>query len=182
MENTKDERPRTVWFGGTASSRQTATATTSDPAGEDSPRPLAAPTTLLERHSGLSRGNGYRHLATARDAVNQDPWVVYEARADVNYGRNVTLARHRVRKMDIIHVQRLSIDQPKAHALVRLVDQSIHHSFPRLLEYYHQGDDFFLVWEPAELSVNEILTSNWRIEKAELAQIVWPVSDDCRNV
>lgn len=63
-----------------------------------------------------------------------------------------------------------------AQALVKTIDQFPHQSFPRLLEFYHNAGDSFLVWEAVELSVNEILASRWRIEKVELAQIVWPVS------
>lgn len=58
----------------------------------------------------------------------------------------------------------------------KTINQFPRHSFPRLLDFYHQSGDCFSVWEPVELPVNDILASRRRIDKIDLAQIVWPVS------
>ena len=59
--------------------------------------------------------------------------------------------------------------------MVEAMNQVSHPSFPTLLECYHHGDDAILVWEPAELSVNEILASRCPITESEIAAIVRPV-------
>ena len=175
MDAGKDERPRTLWFGKEASS--TPITVSSGPINYASSGPLAASSTIQGKHSGLSQRNDYSHSSRIRPIVDQDPWTIYEARADVCYGRDVTLARHRKHQLEIVHIQHLRpMELSSAHALVKTIDQLSHQSFPRLLDFYHHGGHCFLVWEPVELSVNEILASRWRIQKVELAQIVWPVS------
>lgn len=168
----QDERPRTLWFG----KKEPSNPITATPGLVHAPPgPLAGPT-IQEKHLGPSQRNNHSHLSTIRQAVNQDPWTIYEARACVCYCRDVILARHRKHKLDIVHIQRLSMELSSTQALVKTIDQFPHQSFPRLLDFYHHAGDSFLVWEAVELSVNMILASRWRIEKVELAQIVWPVS------
>lgn len=174
MDTGNDVRRRTLWFGKEESSNPITD--TSGPVSYVPPSQLAASSTIQGKHPGPSQRNNHSHLSTFHQAVDQDPWTVYEARADVCYCRNVTLARHRKHKLEIVHIQHLPMELSSAQALVRTIDQFSHQSFPRLLGFYHHFGSCFLVWEPVELSINEVLASRWRIEKVDLAQIVWLVS------
>jgi hypothetical protein len=51
-----------------------------------------------------------------------------------------------------------------------------HPSFLRLLCCYHYEGQAFLVWEPVELSLAQVIGSKYAIREAELVSIVWPVS------
>jgi hypothetical protein len=100
---------------------------------------------------------------------------VYEPRAHVP-GRQVTLAQHRINKQDIVNVQRLRIDRPQVQHLLETISQLSHDSFLRLLESYYNKNQLFLVWEPVELSVADIVSAQWPINESELAGIMWSVS------
>jgi hypothetical protein len=100
---------------------------------------------------------------------------VCEPRAHVP-GRQVALAQHRINKQDIVNVQRLRIDRPQVQHLLETISQLSHGSFLRLLESYYNKNQLYLVWEPVELSVADIVSAQWPINESELAGIVWSVS------
>jgi hypothetical protein len=108
-------------------------------------------------------------------APNHDPWQIYEARASIFLGRNVVVARHRRNHSELVHVQWLAMEPAAAHSLVQTITRCSHHSFPRLLGFLQRENRSFLVWEPAEFSLNEVLASQCYILEAELAQMIWPV-------
>lgn len=174
MDTGNDVRHRTLWFGKEESSN--SITVTSGPVSYVPPSQLDASSTIQGKHPGPSQRNNHSHLSTFCQAIDQDPWTVYKAKADMCYCRNVTLAQHRKHKLEIVHIQHLPMVLSSAQALVRTIDQFSHQSFPRLLGFYHHPGSCFLVWEPVELSINEVLASRWRIEKVDLAQIVWSVS------
>jgi hypothetical protein len=105
----------------------------------------------------------------------QDPWEIYEPCAGIFYGRPLILARHRKYKKEFVHVQVCAVERPTIETMVQTIDQHTHRSFPRLLNVLQHGKRYFLVWEPTEFSLNEVLASTCRITENELAQIVWPV-------
>lgn len=105
----------------------------------------------------------------------QDPWECYEARARIFLERNIILARRRDRKFELVNVQRLTVGPGVAQSLVEVISRCPHQSFLRLHGFLEHGNCYFLVWEPAEFTLNEVLASECYITEAELAQIVWPV-------
>lgn len=107
--------------------------------------------------------------------ILQDPWELYEAQARVFLERNIILARHRNRKFELVNVQRLMMEPAVAQSLVEIISRCSHHSFPRLHGFLEHENYYFLVWEPANFTLNEVLASECYITEAELAQIVWPV-------
>ncbi|GFF62749.1 hypothetical protein IFM51744_11020 [Aspergillus udagawae] len=115
------------------------------------------------------------HHAAPREIVLQDPWEIYEPCAGIFYGRPLILARHRRCKMEFAHVQVCAVERSAIETMVQTIDQHTHRSFPRLLNVLQHGERYFLVWEPTEFSLNEVLASTCRITENELAQIVWPI-------
>ncbi|KAH8430115.1 uncharacterized protein LDX57_007797 [Aspergillus melleus] len=105
----------------------------------------------------------------------QDPWTVYKQRAVVFCGRYVALAHHREHQSKIVHIERLSIDRPGTRYLIQTVERLSHESFLKLLEAYYYENRLFLVWEPVELSVREILDARAPINEPQLAQIILPI-------
>ena len=115
------------------------------------------------------------HLAPKVSPIAADPWGTYEPVIKIEQGAPVLLARHRRRKADLVHVQNLK-HSSSIGVLCDTVSQLSHPSFLSLLECYHHGDEAFLVWEPAALSVTQILASKCLITEREIAAVVRPVS------
>lgn len=116
----------------------------------------------------------------AKDPVRQvhdeSPWTHYEAGAEVFCGgREVTLARHRGHGKGLVHVQCLQMDRSSAGRRIKSIDQYKHPSFPRLLDVYNAGEHCFLVWEPVEFSMQQLLDINLRLSDVDIAQIIRPV-------
>lgn len=84
--------------------------------------------------------------------------------------------RRRWNKMELVNIQELSMEPPQLESLVQTVNQYSGRNFLRLLDIYRQGNRCFLVWEPVELSLNEVLASRCAITETGLAEIVWPVN------
>ena len=90
---------------------------------------------------------------------------------EIYQGRPIVLARHRSDKAKLVNIQRL--EQTSATKTVAdTINHLSHRSFPRLLECYQQGDRAFLVWEPVELSVSQVLASRCSITESELVAII----------
>lgn len=88
--------------------------------------------------------------------------------------RNIILARHRNRKFELLNVQRLMMEPAVAQSLVEIISRCSHHSLFAWISLEHENC-YFLVWEPADFTLNEVLASECYTAEAELAQIVWPV-------
>lgn len=165
---------RTVWFGasngpvgtygGPGSSEQNNSGEFSSTTG--------APKLALDC---LARDSSFRQAGQ-----DQDPWAVYdkvfERAIRIFQGRDVVLARRRSNKIEMANIQELSIEPSQLEPLVRTIQQYSSRSFLRLLDTYQQGNLSFLVWEPVELSLNEVLASRCAITEKGLAEIVWPVN------
>lgn len=160
-----DVRRTTKWFGGDASIDATKHAWSRRGGAVVQPRrPGFHVIAETKTYGILSR----------YEIILQDPWALYEARARI-FERNVILARHRKRKLELVNVQRLTTEPAVAQSLVETINRCSHHSFPRLYDFLQHENRYFLVWEPAEFTLNEALVSECYITEAELAQIVWPV-------
>lgn len=161
----RDDVRRTKWFGGDASIDATQSAHDQGVAELSSSHAVPDSTLLQKRKPKAS--------SVATKIILQDPWELYEARARIF--RNVILARHRKRKLELVNVQRLTTEPVVAQSLVETIGRCSHHSFPCLHDFLQHENRYFLVWEPAEFTLNEVLASTCYITEAELAQIVWPV-------
>ncbi|KAL2801685.1 hypothetical protein BJX63DRAFT_438586 [Aspergillus granulosus] len=91
--------------------------------------------------------------------------------------------------MDLVHIQECAVELPAIELLVHEIDQLTHRSFLQLLKVMQHGQRYFLVWEPTEFSLHEVLASKCRITECELAQIAWPIlkglrflRDQCRAI
>ncbi|KAI2791717.1 hypothetical protein POX_c04591 [Penicillium oxalicum] len=109
--------------------------------------------------------------------TTEDPWQTYEPVMQVFLGRSVCLAYRRTKKAELVNIERLKQQSSSVATMIEAMNQVSHPSFLTLLECYYHGDDAILVWEPAELSVNEILASRCPITECEIAAIVRPVLD-----
>lgn len=106
---------------------------------------------------------------------------MYEPIVEIFLGRSVCLAVHRGKKTELVNIQQLKQQSSSVGPALDAVSQISHHSFPRLLACYYHNGQVFLVWEPAELSVSQILASKCSITESEIAAIVWPVGRCCRR-
>jgi hypothetical protein len=105
----------------------------------------------------------------------EDPWRTWEPVIEIVYTRPVWQARRRDQKAELAHVQQLEQSLSTESALLGSVGEVLHPSFPVLKScYIHEGRKF-LVWEPVELSISQILASKCLISESEIAAIVRPV-------
>ncbi|KAJ5460932.1 uncharacterized protein N7458_002484 [Penicillium daleae] len=109
--------------------------------------------------------------------TTEDLWQTYEPVVEIFLGRSVCLAHRRTKKAELVNIERLKQQSSSVVTMVESMTQVSHPSFPSLLDCYHHGDDAFLVWEPVELSVNQILASRCPITESDIAAIVRPVLD-----
>ena len=166
MTTERNDVRRTKWFGGDVFVDTTQSAHNQDV--EELSSSHAVPdSTLLQKLKPMVS-------SVAMKNILQDPWELYEARARI-FERNVILARHRKRKLELVNIQRLTMEPVVARSLVETIDRCSHHSFPRLHDFLQHENRYFLVWESAEFTLNEVLASRCYITEAELAQIIWPV-------
>ncbi|KAL4891315.1 hypothetical protein BDV59DRAFT_194492 [Aspergillus ambiguus] len=110
-----------------------------------------------------------------REILEQDPWEIYEPCAGIFYGRPMVLARDRRSKMELVHIQMQTVERSTIEIRARTIDELAHRSFLQLLNVLQHGKRYFLVWEPFEFSLHELLASKCRITESELAQIMWPI-------
>jgi hypothetical protein len=77
--------------------------------------------------------------------------------------------------MEFVHVQVCAVERSTIETMVQTIDQHAHRSFPQLFNVLQHGKHYFLMWEPTEFSLSEVLVSTCRITEKELARIIWPV-------
>lgn len=110
-----------------------------------------------------------------KSQVVENPWRTWEPVIEIVYTRPVWQARRRDQKAELAHVQQLEQSLSAKSALLGSVGEVLHPSFPVLKScYIHEGHTF-LVWEPVELSISQILASKCLISESEIAAIVRPV-------
>lgn len=108
--------------------------------------------------------------------INEDPWRTYEPGMQIYLGREVILAQHRENNMELVDVQKLQQTPSPVEPMLQFMGQISHSSFPSLKECFVHDGCIFLVWEPLELSVSQLLAVKSPIAESELAAIVRPVS------
>ncbi|KAJ5291415.1 hypothetical protein N7478_000746 [Penicillium angulare] len=104
---------------------------------------------------------------------DSDPWDAFEKGIEIFPGRHVYLARDHGNKARLVHIQHLA--EGVAGCLLENINRHSHRSFLRLLHCYQYGSSSFLVWEPVELSLSQVLGSKCSIREAEMVSIIWPI-------
>lgn len=112
---------------------------------------------------------------TPREIPTNNPWQTYKPCARIVYGECMVLAQHRQRKAEFVHIQDGGTDRPIVGAWVQTLDQNAHRSFRRLVDVMQHHQRYFLIWEPIEFSVSEVLASTCEISESEIVQIIRPV-------
>lgn len=90
-------------------------------------------------------------------------------------GRDVILARRRDNNAEVVNVEKLQRTSIAVKPILDFMGRISHPSFPNLQACYLHENHAFFVWEPLELSVNQLLALKCPIIESELAAIVWPV-------
>lgn len=170
-------RPCTVWVDEPPRNRLL------DPSPLSTPKPISdasGTNTVTAAAAAIPNPSTRAQLVpTGRSApkvlpIAEDPWRTYEPIIEIVQGSLLLLARHRKRKAELVHIQKLQ--QSSSIAVVcNSVSQLSHPSFRSLLECYYDASHAFLVWEPVALSVTQILASKCLITEIEIAAIVRPV-------
>lgn len=110
---------------------------------------------------------------------HEDPWADYEKGIEIFPKRHTSLCQHRRDREDLVHIQQLKAGAA-TESLLNTISRYSHPSFLHLLCCYHYDQSTFLVWEPVELSLAQVIGSKYSVREAELTSIVWPVSyEDC---
>ena len=173
--NKADIRPRSLWVDDQESLLPTKSSSQLPSCAGPRRREHPSTTTPLRR-TASPEPQGLDKAPAQRDASPQDPWSLYEGRIRLFHGCEVTLARSRTCKSQFVGIQLLAMEATAARMLVRTVGQYRHRSFPRLIDFLNHENQFYLVWEPIELSLSEVLASECDITENEIAELVWPVS------
>ena len=108
--------------------------------------------------------------------LSQDPWHTFEAIGEIFQDRPLLLARHKSERERLVHIQKLEQGSFSAPALLELMNKISHSSFLALQECYLHAGMAFLIWEPVEVSVGQILASKCMITASEVIEIVRSVS------
>ena len=111
----------------------------------------------------------------------ENPWSTYEEILSFPK-RQVCLARRRGNHAELVNVQQLRQDPSSGAHMVEAVNQVIHPSFLHLVRCYQHDNRSFLVWEPTEFSLSQVLGSACTISETEVASIVYPVGTFIRCV
>lgn len=107
--------------------------------------------------------------------INEDPWRTHEAIMQIFLSREVILARRRENNAELVNVEKLQRTSTTIKPMLDFMSRISHPSFPSLKECFLHENHAFLVWEPLELSVSQILALKCPVTESELAAIVWPV-------
>ncbi|KAJ5288265.1 hypothetical protein N7508_011040 [Penicillium antarcticum] len=107
--------------------------------------------------------------------LSEDPWSVYIKGIEIFPRKGIFLAQNREDKMELVHIQQLKAEPASIQSLVKTVNDLSYRSFPRLLCHYQHEDHSFLVWEPVECSLSQVLGSKYVLSETEIASIVWPI-------
>lgn len=164
------ERPPT-WFFPATTKLATVAETGTSGAHQSQQSEVAGGSQEASRSLRVKRGSRPSEVPI----VNEDPWDDYERNIEIFPKRHIFLARCRENKADLVHVQQLD-NGTGTRLLLATASHFAHRSFLRLLRCYQHETSVFLVWEPVELSLSQVIGSKYSISEAELVSIVWPVS------
>ncbi|KAJ5215571.1 uncharacterized protein N7498_001978 [Penicillium cinerascens] len=107
--------------------------------------------------------------------INEDPWRTHEAIMQIFLSREVILARRRENNAELVNVEKLQQTRTTIKPMLDFMSRITHPSFPSLKECFLHENHVFLVWEPLELSVSQLLALKCPVTESELAAIIWPV-------
>ncbi|KAJ5291460.1 hypothetical protein N7478_000711 [Penicillium angulare] len=174
FDQPQQERPETCFFPESPSWATIAEASrskTSKKHAEDSGlTPAVVTTSKRRRPNTLLRREG---ASTGIQLQDSDPWDDFEKGIEIFPARHVYLARDHGNKARLVHIQHLAAGV--AGSLLGNINRHSHRSFLRLLQCYQYGSSSFLVWEPVELSLSQVLGSKYSIREAEMVSIIWPI-------
>lgn len=97
--------------------------------------------------------------------------------AEVIYDQTTRLARWKDGKRGLVHIQEVNCDASVCDTLEAHHGRVPHASFRQLLGAYRHSGSMFLIWEPVEISVEQIRVAKCTIQANEIIAIVKPVSD-----
>ncbi|KAJ5297293.1 uncharacterized protein N7443_008186 [Penicillium atrosanguineum] len=103
--------------------------------------------------------------------LSENPWSTYEEVLSFPK-RQVCLARRRGNYAELVNVQQLRQDPSSVAHVVETVNRVIHPSFLHLVRCYRHANRSFLIWEPTEFSLTQVLGSACTISEVEIASIV----------
>ncbi|GKZ98623.1 hypothetical protein AnigIFM59636_004605, partial [Aspergillus niger] len=175
MAHHPKNRPRTLLLGKDASTRP---ALASAGAGGASRR--SAELDIRGTSKPTPPTNDSRKALSTLNCCEQDPWDVYVPRARIRRGQRITLGQHRQHKREIVNIQCLSVDRSQIKGLLETISQLSDPIFPRLLESYYDMNQLYLVWEPIDITVDNILTAPWPVNETELACVLCSTLDGIR--
>ncbi|KAJ5626383.1 hypothetical protein N7510_002692 [Penicillium lagena] len=104
--------------------------------------------------------------------LSKDPWNTFEAIGEIFQDRSLLLARHKCERERLVHIQKLEHGSCSAPTQLDLMNQISHSSFLALQGCYLHAGTTFLIWEPVEVSVGQILASRCMITGSEIIEIV----------
>lgn len=107
----------------------------------------------------------------------KDPWEIFEPIAKMFQNRPLLLSRNRRLKHRLFHIEQLVEGTSSLASLLNLSRKINHTSFLKPQELYRHASSVFLVWEPVEISISQILASKCMITAGEILAIVRPVSN-----
>ncbi|KAJ5766710.1 uncharacterized protein N7511_004326 [Penicillium nucicola] len=109
------------------------------------------------------------------ETLSENPWSVYIKGIEIFPRKGIFLAQNREDKMELVHIQQLKAEPTSIQSLIKTVNGLSYRSFPQLLCHYQYEDHSFLVWEPVECSLSQVLGSKYVLSETEIASIVWPI-------
>lgn len=163
----KHKRPPTIWVDESTFCDQHL-----------NPHPASVPsqtTTNTSTPSNVVKLQHERRDSKIRQ-LSQDPWHNFEAIGEIFQDRPILLSRHKRERERLVHVQKLEQGSCSAPTLLELMNQISHSSFLALQECYFHAGMAFLIWEPVEVSVGQILASKCMMTASEVIGIVRPVN------
>ncbi|OQD74999.1 hypothetical protein PENANT_c161G10044, partial [Penicillium antarcticum] len=183
----KATRPETMFFPVIADSDGNDSAPT---APIERTKEVAAPTTLTKSNPTTlpkikpptkplvkirKRKRNSEIPTSSLQPLSKDPWSVYIKGIEIFPRKGIFLAQNRENKMELVHIQQLKAEPASIQSLVKTVNDLSYRSFPQLMCHYQHEDYSFLVWEPVECSLSQVLGSKYTLNETEIASIVWPI-------
>ena len=107
--------------------------------------------------------------------LDQDPEDHFDSIAEITFDRPLCIARHKQAKGELVHIQKSESEAVTRNVLKEFNDRIPHGSFRHLLGGYRHGGMTFLLWEPVELSVEQIIAAQGIIKATEIIAIARPV-------
>ncbi|KAJ5771447.1 uncharacterized protein N7511_003498 [Penicillium nucicola] len=169
MKNHKDTHRRTVWVDESLHHELAST-----PISFTDLKPSQTRKEAIEGVTSSSRKPRLDCSVAKIPQLYANPWDTFEPVARLQ-DQSWIFARRRTSKGAVVHVQQLQQQMPNATALLEMMDQVAHPSFLKLLECYQYDTSCMLIWEPTEVSVDQILASSCLITADEISCIVKPI-------